>query len=81
MLAESIASFVPALVAAVVLVPCAVVLTAMLFEGVGSKRWGKVRRATRQDNVSPPLRLPVRRAPAAGVGRRDFHRASAASVA
>jgi hypothetical protein len=45
----------------VVLVPAAVFLAAMLFEGAGKDRWGKIRRATPKAIVSPPLSLPIRR--------------------
>lgn len=61
MFTELIASFAPALTAAIVLVPTSVFITAMLFEGAGKERWGKIRRVTRKSIETQPLRLPVRR--------------------
>lgn len=59
MFAELITGYGPVLVAAIVLIPAAVFLAAMLFEGAGKDRWGKIRRASRKTFVSQPLRLPV----------------------
>ena len=78
MFAELIASFAPALVAAVILVPTVAFLAAMLFEGAGKDRWGKIRRATRKAFVSQPLHLPIQRAPSTGAGGLGFRRVSAA---
>jgi hypothetical protein len=78
MFAELITSYALNLVAAVVLIPAAVFLAAMLFEGAGKDRWGKIRRATRKTFVSPPLRLPIQRAPSIGAGGLGFRRVSAA---
>jgi hypothetical protein len=78
MFAELITTYVPVLVAAVVLVPAAVFLAAMLFEGAGKDRWGTIRRAPRKAFISPPLRLPVQRAPSIGAGGLGFRRVSAA---
>jgi hypothetical protein len=78
MFAELITSYAPILVAAVVLIPAAVFLVAMLFEGAGKEGWGKIRRATRKAFVSQPLRLPVQRSPSIGAGGLGFRRVSAA---
>lgn len=78
MFAELITSLGPVLVAAVVLIPAAVFLAAMLFEGVGKDGWGQIRRATRKAFVSQPLSLPVQRAPSIGAGGLGFRRVSAA---
>jgi hypothetical protein len=78
MFAELITSFAPVFVAAQVLIPTAVFLVAMLFEGKGKDRWGKIRPATRKPFVSQPLRRPVQRAPSIGAGGLGFRRVSAA---
>lgn len=78
MFAELITSLGPVLVAAVVLIPAAVFLAAMLFEGVGKDGWGQIRRATRKAFVSQPLSHPVQRAPSIGAGGLGFRRVSAA---
>ena len=79
MFAELITSFASVFVAAQVLIPTAVFLVAMLFEGKGKDRWGKIRRATRKVFVSQPLRLPIRRSSPIGAGGPGFPRDSAAS--
>lgn len=78
MFAELITSYAPVLVAAVVLVPAAVFLAAMLFEGARKDGWGTIHRPTRKAIISPPLRLPVQRAPSIGAGGLGFRRVSAA---
>jgi hypothetical protein len=78
MFAELITRYAPALIATVFLVLPTVFLAAMLFEGAGNERWGKIRRATRKTFVSRPLHLPVHRASSIGVGWLDFRRVSAA---
>lgn len=74
MFAELLISYAPTLVAAVVLIPAVVFLVAMLFEGAGQPRWGKVRGESRAAFVVPP----PRRAPAAGAGGLGFRRVTAA---
>ena len=61
MFAELITRFAPVMVAVVLLIPLVAFLAMMLFEGAGRGRWGRIRRATRNAFVSPPLRLPLRR--------------------
>ena len=78
MFAELITSFAPLLVAAVILVPLILFLAAMLFEGVHRERWGRIRRATRNAFVTPPLHLPVHRTPSIGAGGLGMRRVSAA---
>jgi hypothetical protein len=78
MFAELITSFAAVFVAALVLIPTAVFLVAMLFEGKREGRWGKIRPATRKPFVSQPLRLPVQRSPSIGAGGLGFRRVSAA---
>jgi len=78
MFAELVIDLAPLLVAAVILVPVILFLAAMLFEGVHRERWGRIRRATRKAFVTPPLNLPVRRAPSIGAGGLGMRRVSAA---
>ena len=78
MFAELITSLAPLLVAAVILVPLVLFLSAMLFEGVHRERWGRIRRATRKAFVTSPLDLPVLRARSTGAGGLGMRRVSAA---
>ena len=78
MSAETIATYGPIVIAAVILVPVILFLGAMLFERALAMRWGSLRKATHRSIESLPLELPVRRATSVGAGGLSFGRVSAA---
>ena len=81
MSAAIIATYGPLVIAAVILVPVIMFLSAMLFEGKLAERWGRIRKATRKPVASTPLELPVRRAASIGAGGLSYGRVSAAPEA
>lgn len=81
MSAETIATYGPLVIAAILLVPVVIFLWAMLFEGRFAVHRGKIREATRTPVDSTPLELPIRRATPVGAGALGYGRVSSAPAA